>query len=244
MIAPGSVAARPSPAVRASQSVQASLMVASGSPAGRTRGELRAEARPPSRRRALLVVAAGRVHVTGVGQHVGGRPQLGEPGVPAVPAQQQHRGPGRHRPGRTGRSGPGRPGPACSSSRACCPSAAARSGSSPRERRRSGRGGLAPAVQDAADPRQVRDAPRARSRRPARRARRSAAVPGPVPGRRLPGAAGELVADTQEQQRHWGFRRQADHDGTHRFRVCHAMIMRADVSPGSFGGIRLRSRTE
>jgi hypothetical protein len=59
--------------------------------------------------------------------------------------------------------------------------------------------------------------------------------PRPVPGRGLPGAAGELVADTQEQQRHRAIRVQADDDRTHGFRVCHAVIMRVDVSPARSG---------
>jgi hypothetical protein len=56
-----------------------------------------------------------------------------------------------------------------------------------------------------------------------------------VPGRRLPRAAGELVPDAKQQQRHPVFRRQADHDRTHRFRVCHALILRVNVSLGPFG---------
>ena len=92
MIAPGSVADRSSPPARVSQSAQAPERVAAGSPDGLSGGELRAEALRLLVGRLLLVVARGRVHVAGVGQHVGGRLELGEPGVPAVPAQQQHRG--------------------------------------------------------------------------------------------------------------------------------------------------------
>jgi hypothetical protein len=36
-----------------------------------------------------------------------------------------------------------------------------------------------------------------------------------VPGRRLPRAVGELVTETQEQQRHPGRGRKTDHYGAH-----------------------------
>ena len=81
------------------------------------------------------------------------------------------------------------------------------------------RGELTAGVQDAADPRHVgvhrKPGPAgllvapADQRRPVRGR--------PVPGRRLPQAAGELVADAEQQQRHPVFRCEADNDRTHRF---------------------------
>jgi hypothetical protein len=79
---------------------------------------------------------------------------------------------------------------------------------------RLGRGLLAAGVQDAADPRDagVHREPGAAGLlvTPADQRR-----PGPVPGRRLPRAPGELIAETQQQQRHTGGGLETDHNGAH-----------------------------
>jgi hypothetical protein len=99
------------------------------------------------------------------------------------------------------------------------------------------RGELPPAVQDAPDPglsgMYRQPGPAGLLVEPADQ--RCPLGSGPVPGRGLPGATGELVADTQEQQRHRAIRVQADNDRTHGFRVCHAVIMWVDVSPARSG---------
>ena len=121
-------------------------------------------------------------------------------------------GPGQRIPGGTGRSGPGSRG------------ASVRSGpGGPRRRRAAGarrgnRGGPAGRTRPG----------RSVCRRPGRSGCTASQVPPacsssppisggarPVPGRRVPWAAGELVADAEQQQRHRGLRCQADHDRTH-----------------------------
>jgi hypothetical protein len=75
--------------------VRPGVLEGSGRVAGRpSRGELRAEAPCLLVGRFLLVAARGRVHVAGVGEHVGSRIELGELRGPAIPAEQQHRGEG------------------------------------------------------------------------------------------------------------------------------------------------------
>ena len=172
--------------------------------------------------------------MAGVGQYVGGRFELGQVGFDAVPAEQQHRGEIRADQVERVVAGQGSRGLVqLLEGRLALGRGAQRQLAAGTAAVR--RGELAPAVQDAADPGLFgvhrQPGPAGLLVKPADQRR-----PGPVPGRRLPGAARELVADTQEQQRHRGFRRQADHDGTHRFRVCHAVIMRADVSPARSDG--------
>ena len=233
-MAPGSVAARPSPAARASQSPQASVSAAvSGSPDGRDAANFGPNQAAFSSGWLLQVAAARRVHVAGVGQHVGGRFELGQVGGDAVPAEHQHRGEvGADQVERVVAGQGFRGLVQLLESLLPLGRGAQREFAAGTAAVR--RGELAPAVQDAADPGLFgvhrQPGPAGLLVKPADQRR-----PRPVPGRRLPGAAGELVADTQEQQRHRGIGLQADHDGTHRFRVCHALIMRADVSPARSG---------
>ena len=206
------------------------------------RGELRAEPGGLLVRRLLQVVAARRVHVAGVGQHVGGRFELGQVGGDAVPAEQQHRGEvGADQVERVVAGQGFRGLVQLLESLLPLGRGAQREFAAGTAAVR--RGELAPAVQDAADP-------------------------GLFGVHRQPGPAGLLVKPADQRQTRGQCRAggcqgrpvnssrtprssngtgasgcQADHDRAHGFRVCHALIMRADVSsvrsderePGPFG---------
>ena len=166
MIAPGSVACRPSPAASGSQSAQAAARLAAGSPDGLVAANFGPKRTAlssgwPSGWRLAGGGQAGAagvarwVHVAGVGQHVRARPQLGQARLPAVPAQHHDRAPVRADEVERVVPGQGVPvfvqlgqgartlGGRAQRQVAAGPAAA-------------GRGELAPAVQDAADPGHVR----------------------------------------------------------------------------------------